>query len=333
MKIPKSLMTTPFAWEPFLKILRKSRLRGKIAVLMYHEVLENSHSSTAWTGVKQSDFVKQLTYLRDHFKVISLNEALSLMKSKVISETPHVVLTFDDGYLGNRRVVLPIIESLKIPITVFVATKAIQDQQPYWYDMIIDRLDVGLSDIRLDLTKFDLGIRIFENDLKSELRWDRIQKLLSDLKSKLPKNREEIVNSILEQTAGLIGDRKSLFMPMTVEDIRAMAASEFVKIGAHTHCHNILTQLDRSSTEKTIGTSKGLLEAWTGQKIDFFAYPNGDFNSDTISVVEKLGFVSAFSTLFRLWSKTDFIFALPRIGVGRFDSMVEFKLKVSGITA
>ena len=320
--------------ESLLQRLRSFRFRNKIIVLMYHDVLEDTNSCIAWTIVKESEFIRQLRYLREHFNILSLEEAFSIMERGVVPGKPCAVLTFDDGYAGNRRVVLPNIERLKIPITVFVSTKAIQDQKPYWYDLVIRRLEENKnSAISLDLDKFGLGLRVFKKNLCGQNRWDRVNKLLTDLKAKLPEERNEIVQCILEQTTQMNSNTKQLLMPMTVSDISEMATSKLVTFGAHSHSHDILTQLDTETVLKNIVTSKELLAAWTGKSIDFFAYPNGDFNHDTISAVEQSGFIAAFSTKPYLWSKSDTIFALPRIGIGRFDSLANFKLKVSGLPA
>lgn len=330
----RSLLAKTFSSESLLQRLRSFRFHHKIVVLMYHEVLEDTHSCIAWTVVKESEFIRQLMYLREHFNILSLKEALSIMERGVVPNKPCAVLTFDDGYAGNRRVVLPIIKSLSIPITVFVATKAIQEQKPYWYDILISRLSKNKNeDIHLDLGRFKLGLKVFRSDLCGEDHWDEIQKLLNILKIKLPKERNEIIESIIVQTNNVNSDANEIVMPMTVEDVRVMAASKFVTLGAHSHTHDILTQMDEKAVKLSILTSKELLSMWTGQDVNYFAYPNGDFNDYVISVVNELGFMSAFTTKAHLWSKKDSFLTLPRIGVGRFDSLEDFRLMVSGFLA
>jgi peptidoglycan/xylan/chitin deacetylase (PgdA/CDA1 family) len=254
------------------------------------------------------------------------------MQELILPDIPYVILTFDDVYAGNKRVVLPIIERLKIPITVFVSTKAIENQEPYWYDMVIGKLEENTKNtISLDLDRFGLGVRAFKKNLLGENRWNKIQQLLTDLKKKLSKERNEIVEYILEQTAQMSNSSKQMLMPMTVADIKEMASSEFVTFGAHSHTHDILPQQDFKTALQNIITSKELLTTWTGQTIDFFAYPNGDFDNNTISAVTQAGFVSATTTHGRPWSLINSALEVPRIGIGRFDSLAIFKLKVSGI--
>ena len=89
--------------------------RNSVSVLMYHEVLEDEEDIDAWTVIRASDFRKQMEYLKSHHDVISLDAACELMRNVDRIKAKHAVVTFDDGYTGNRRVVLPIMAELNSP--------------------------------------------------------------------------------------------------------------------------------------------------------------------------------------------------------------------------
>lgn len=129
-----------FAAEPFLSATRKWRLSGATVILMYHELADDADDLDAWTVVKRSDFLRQMDYVRAEFDVVSLSEAISRMASERLSERPLAVVTFDDGDRGNRDVLLPIVEDLDLPVTVFVATGQVRDQKPYWFDRFLNAL-------------------------------------------------------------------------------------------------------------------------------------------------------------------------------------------------
>jgi len=118
--------------------------------------------------------------------------------------------------------------------------------------------------------------------------------------------------------------------PLTQEGLRALAASPLVTIGAHSDCHNILTQLDPDAARQSIATSKRLLESWTGKEVWSFAYPNGDYDERIAETVMQLGFRCAITTGDRLWARNDSPYGIPRIGVGRYDSLAKFKLGLVG---
>ena len=99
-------------------------------------------------------------------------------------------------------------------------------------------------------------------------------------------------------------------------------------IGAHTHNHPILTQLSDLSAQEEIDKGRKLLEDWSGEKVDLFAYPNGkrgvDYDDRHVEIVKRLGFSASVSTdwgystaatdLFQLyrftpWDRKPFMFA------------------------
>jgi peptidoglycan/xylan/chitin deacetylase (PgdA/CDA1 family) len=293
--------------------------------------LKDSDEIDAWTVVKESQFLKQVKYLKNHFCLISLDEALQWMELPTACDRPLAVLTFDDGYAGNRRVVLPIIDSMAIPITVFVSTSWIQNQQLYWYDRVILALQsVRAGSFEVDLRHVGIDrVRFASRDI-GESRWNKIQRLLSALKDLSPKVREGVVEDISVQSGNDCLNSKAPVSPMSIDELKELAASKFVTIGAHSHCHNRLVQLSSEQIEESLGRSKQLLEKWTGKLIRHFAYPNGDYNLQTIALVKQAGFSSATTTVERLWSASDSAFEIPRIGIGRYDSFGQFKVRSLG---
>jgi len=317
------------ASEAVLRRLRRKNLCGKAVVLMYHELAPDSEDIEAWTVVSRSAFVRQMEYLSSEFNIVSLSEALGLIDGRSLEAgRPLAVITFDDGYSGNRHTLLPAIESLNIPVTVFVATKAVQDRLVYWYDRLISALQVD-KPVELDLAGVGLGLfRI--NRGKGAENWREIQRLLSGLKTFEPAKRAEAVEEVLGKLSG-VGEKEHYRLEhLTIEEVRELSESPLVTIGAHSHCHNILTQLGREDLRESVKKSRRLLQEWTGRGVSFFSYPNGDYDEKVIDAVKAEGFECSVTTEPRAWDKADPAFAIPRVGVGRYDSMDLFKLKVSG---
>ena len=293
---------------------------------MYHEVLKDAEEIEAWTVVRESAFHEQMEYLSGNFQIVSLDKALQGINFPREKGEGLAVVTFDDGYSGNCRVMLPIIESMKIPVTVFVATGAVEAQARYWYDRLILALQPGGAEaVTLDLREFGLKKYSFSPKDRGETRWTRIQRLLTDLKTLSPASRETAVASVLGQSNPRPQGAQSALTPLSLEALKALAASPWVTLGAHSHCHNILVQLEKDEISKSIQTSKSLLEDWTGRPVTHFAYPNGDYNAKVMECVRNAGFVSAMATHPRAWNRSDSLYAIPRVGVGRYDSLDSFK--------
>lgn len=83
--------------------------------------------------------------------------------------------------------------------------------------------------------------------------------------------------------------------PNTVEDIREMA-NQGVQIGAHSHSHvDFGRPLSKGQLKSEITDVRKRLQDWTGQSIDYFAFPYGfkhNISQEAVDVVFESGFKS-----------------------------------------
>lgn len=324
----KDLLYAGLLSTPARMWLRTQVPSDHIAVLMYHELARDDADIEAWTVVRESDFLRQLEYLTRHYEILSLDQALVHMQSPSASPRPRVVITFDDGDRGNATVLLPIVEAFKIPVTIYIATRQVAEAKSYWFDRIINALQTNQV-VTVDLRAH--GLSTYQiNRVRGKMNWHRINCLLEDLKSLDPETRETVVETVLGILPAVGRERESQIVPMNVSQIRELAASPFVTIGSHSHCHSILPQLHPGEIEQSIRLSKSLLENWSGRPIDHFAYPDGSYNGTVTEIVRRTGFHSAVVTEPTLWKDRDSSFRIPRIGVGRYDSLEQFKLNLIG---
>jgi len=314
-------------WEPLYGSIHKRQLSGKAVILMYHEVALDDDEVEAWTVVRRADFVRQMDNLRSKFEVVSLSQAIARMAQPNSTDRPIAVVTFDDGARGNHDVLLPIVERLDLPVTIFVATRQVQNQRPYWFDRLVNALQIkGPVTISLPAV---LPATYVINETSGAQNWARIEKLLVALKNLDPDTREQAVDEIIANLAK-VNPRSHGIAPLTISDVKELSSSPWVTIGAHSHCHNILTQLDHTAVQESVVRSKELLESWTGRTVNYFAYPNGDYNDSVISAVAAAGFDAAVATTPHPWERGADRFALPRIGIGRYDSLDVFKVRLMG---
>lgn len=306
-------------------------MRRKTLVLMYHEVLEDDREIEAWAVVKKTEFRRQMEYLKRNFQVIGLPEALQLMLDPGPVQGNHAVVTFDDGYSGNKRVAFPILESFGIPASIFVATGAVENQALYWYDKVILEFQDSSVGVQLDLEPMGLNKYSFPKGMAGEKRWEKIRKLLEDLKAIPPDDREKAVAGIQEQMGSNGSPSSRDLAPLSDDEVGELAGSELISFGAHSHSHEILVQIGPEEIKKSIGQSRELLGKWTGRKIRYFSYPNGNYNAEIMAIVKQEGFECGLTTESRPWALQDSAFSIPRIGIGRYDGVEIFKAKVSGI--
>ena len=329
MTLPRRQLASLIAAEPVLRFSRAALSRARAASLMYHEVLSDGDVHDCWTVVRESEFRAQMIYLREHFDVLSLDEVIRRMREPVRSERCMATISLDDGYLGSRNIVWPIVEALSVPITIFVSTAAIQNHSFFWFDRIIAAL-LWKDARKIDLRAWGLHVYRLAEHPSGEGRWMQIQRVLTDLR-RLPSDAlDQAVLAVTEQAR---------YSPMNLHplpllkatDIREMAQSDLITFGAHSHCHRDLTQISDDEVRESVLRSKQLVEEWTGKAVRHFAYPHGLFDPRVARIVHECGFESSQATSPRLWRRSDSLLAIPRLSVGRYDSFAQFRMRVSGL--
>lgn len=78
---------------------------------------------------------------------------------------------------------------------------------------------------------------------------------------------------------------------LTTDDLHLM--SEWVDFGSHTRFHPVLTTCTDPECEEEISKSKDEVSTLTGQSCAHFSYPNGDYTTREIGMVDHAGYLSA----------------------------------------
>ena len=295
-------------------------------VLVYHEVLPDDSGPPAWVNVRESDFLWQMKYLKMYFDVVSMDQALERSLMGKCGQKPFAVVTFDDGYKGNLHTVLPFMESMGLPFIVYVATEAVTEGKLLWHDRILGRLSGKKSVVvRLDGGGKRGKLKIAFGGSESS-RWEKVQRLLTCLKEMGPVEREKAVKDMLGEHNGTEPDIKML----NSEDLQKLARSNCVTLGCHTHGHELLHRLEPREIVETLNTANEHLAAITGRAPRHFAYPNGDFNESVVEQVREMGYKTAVTTRPGYWTSNSDLHQIPRIGIGRFETVGQFKARLSG---
>lgn len=103
---------------------------------------------------------------------------------------------------------------------------------------------------------------------------------------------------------------------LTTWQLKEIAKSGLVEIGAHTMDHTYLKGLSLKRATYEVEESKKYLENLLGIKVVSFAYPYGAFDNETIGIVKKAGFTSAVTTVSGIFSMDVNRFFLYRIRPG-----------------
>ena len=233
-------------------------------------------------------------------------------------ERPVVAITFDDGYADNLHNALPLLERYGAPATVFLATAWIGRAEQFWWD----RLSAIVMSINPVPPRVNLRVGddefTWERSAKSDKRDRATNELHLAVWSKLvvakDHDREVAMDHLLDY-ATCEPEIDSTTRPMTQDELRRMASSPLIEIGAHTTSHCSLPDLPPETQLEEIEASRQQCRAFTGEFPSSFAYPFGDLDADTPELVKSAGFERACSTQSELvWDDTNAML-LPRIQV------------------
>lgn len=98
--------------------------------------------------------------------------------------------------------------------------------------------------------------------------------------------------------------------------IKEIAKSGLVEIGAHTVHHALLKGLPRQKAFVEISQSKEILSVALGIPIASFAYPYGEFDDQAVEIVRSVGFKTAVTTMPGIEASQSNRYKLYRVRVG-----------------
>lgn len=107
--------------------LREFALRNKVTIIMLH----NPGADTGEIHFK---------WLAQHYNIISLNQYIDYRNGKASLPSKPLIITMDDGHIGNYEL-LPLVKSMKIPVTIFLCSGIINTNRHYWfkyYELLTD---------------------------------------------------------------------------------------------------------------------------------------------------------------------------------------------------
>ncbi|MCB2295571.1 polysaccharide deacetylase family protein [Clostridium algoriphilum] len=115
---------------------------------------------------------------------------------------------------------------------------------------------------------------------------------------------------------------------LTSDEIKLMDKNN-VRIESHTAAHEHLDKITFMDNVKSMTASKSELEKILNRKINYIAYPFGEYNLSTIKAAKQTGYKLAFSTEYGWINKNNNIYSLGRIFVSSTYDLQKFKSKLN----
>ena len=111
------------------------RARGRAGILCFHRVSHPVDGTAPPLNVPPDRFREQLGGLsRRGYRFVGLRALVDLAERGEPVPPKSVVITFDDGYANVRDHAWPVLEDLRIPATIFLASAFIDSGRPFPFD-------------------------------------------------------------------------------------------------------------------------------------------------------------------------------------------------------
>lgn len=293
--------------KTLMSLMSPAGQRARLSVLIFHRVLP-APDVLFPDEMHAQQFDAMCTWLRQWLQVIPLDDAVERLHAGTLPSRA-ACITFDDGYVDNHDVAMPILQRYGLASTFFVATGYL-DGGCMWNDMLVESIRHSRR-IQLDLSSL-LGDEFSALDLSSIGGKQRAIHALIDKVKYLPVDQRGRLCSDIALRAGVSIPSNLM---MRSDQVRNMRRGGML-VGAHTVSHPILARLGRQDAADEILQGKQYLENLLQEPVRFFAYPNGkpgtDYLPETVEIVRSLGFTAAVSTRWATSHQGTDPFQIPR---------------------
>lgn len=311
-------------------------------ISMYHYTRDLKKSKyPEIKGLDKKLFVEQLEFFRNSFNVVTMKQVINAFEGKEVLPEKALLLTFDDGYIDNYEVAMPLLKEYGIEGSFFIPAKTFKENKLLDVNKIhfilassFDRKDEIVNDLNALLDKYRTNDYATNQELYREYavanRFDDKDTIYVKrvLQTAIPENKRNIIASeLFAKYVGIPEDEFARSLYMNKEQIRSMKENGMF-IGIHGYDHYWLGDLAEEDMKNDIDKS---LEAMK-EFIDFdnwvMNYPYGSYNENVIEYIKTRGCKLALTTDVRIVDiNKDNRFKLPRLDCNDFPPKSENYLK------
>lgn len=261
------------------------------AILMYHSIAEDPLQTAQTIGISQplAGFEAHIRTLAEQFNPVTVAQVEQFARERQPLPPRSVAVTFDDGFLDNYEIALPILNHYGVPATFYILVGAVDTGGWPWYCRIRHAFSTTS-------TAHWVGPHGRKHELVSAQDRMSASQIAWDCGAKKAGQEQEDFVSRLEKSLEIDPLSRSKNLMMTWDQIRAVRRAGHI-IGAHTCTHPNLAFVSEVVAESEIVESKTRIEGVLGEPVEHFSYPhpalNPQWNQTTLEITRKAGFGSA----------------------------------------
>jgi peptidoglycan/xylan/chitin deacetylase (PgdA/CDA1 family) len=312
------------------------RVGRSVLILAFHRILPadspvlQQHLALRSLIVTQENFQQLLNFLLKYFRFLALAEFLDRVRRGAPMPQPCCIITFDDGYQDFLHGAWPILQTRRLPTTVFLPTALIGTSHHFWWDQLYYLC------MHLDLIPTHEPADAVEALVQrmAKLPCTQRQPLIYPLIELVQDWPVEKLQALLTRLATLCRTNGRLLTQanalMNWEEVKALRKSG-VHFGSHTRHHLNLATLPAESLQEEIVRSKQELETMLQEPIEMLAFPGGHCSPQVLKAVAEAGYALACDSRRGMNRPGEDMFNLRRINIwdgilqdfrGRFSAAV-----------
>jgi peptidoglycan/xylan/chitin deacetylase (PgdA/CDA1 family) len=273
-------------YERFLKNARGSR------IMIYHGICQKDHTLFNPIFLTAKIFEAHLALYKKYCNVVSLDDYYSQNFS---SNKFNICITFDDGFANNYNYVLPLIEQYQLPATFFITGIRDAGYDILWNDFlgIVSKYGPNTIDYK--------GDKYFKGQYDKYISTADGISLTEKLRS-TDFNEKADMMDLLYPLVPFKSNKavEDYWLQMTTDEIRKLASSPLVHIGAHGYYHNDLALANISDALWELKASKTFLEGLIQRPVNSLAFPYGNYSQPVIDAAKNAGYTQLLAMDFLL---------------------------------
>jgi peptidoglycan/xylan/chitin deacetylase (PgdA/CDA1 family) len=244
-------------------------------VLLYHSTFSHVPADLHrhLHNVAPEELYRQLSWLKRHFDVVSVDQAL------LQPSTGQVAITFDDAYESVFVEAQPVLDALGVPYTVFINGYSFSGE-PFWRDLVRLLINRGLVERFLAYARDVIsgGAQITATGFYAQSK-------RADVNSA---RLHAVMRRFLTESA--IGLESACYC---LRDPVIIRPSAYLSLGNHSFHHYVLSSLSEAEQEQEIVRNHEVLRGLGHNISQVFAIPFGgeaDFTDTTLSIIRRHGY-------------------------------------------
>ena len=289
---------------------------NKLYISMYHytRYIKNSRYP-AIKGLEVKDFKRQLDFFKKNFSVVTMEEVIEAVQEGKRLPEKALLLTFDDGYIDNYTVALPLLVERGLQGSFFVPAKPLDkggllevnkihftlakgDEK----DIVRDILDYSLKikeklREKLSITGRDVSEELYNryavSNGRDTLDTSFIKKMLQEV---LPAgNRTEIIDILFDKYVEVSEEVLANELYVNKAQLKVMKKLGMF-IGVHGYEHSHLANLTETEQNKDLDSALCVMREFIDEDAWVMNYPYGSYNETTLRLIKSKGAVLGLTT-------------------------------------